>query len=115
MKARLPEGYGPQSRGDLMKQYQALQENMQIVQQQLKETEYTATSGGGMATAVVNGDHRVVSVSVKPEIVDPDDSEMMCDMIAAAVNEAMHIADEDAAARMGELTGGLGALGGMLG
>lgn len=118
MKARLPEGYGPQSKADLMKQYQKLQQNMESMQQEHLAKEYTASAGGKMASATVNGDHQVVSITVDREIVTADDTEMLCDMIAAAVNEAMRAADADYAENMEKLSGGmggLGALGGMLG
>ena len=112
MKARLPEGYN-QSRGDMMKQYQKLQENMAVLQEQHNETEYEASVSGGMASATVNGKNEVVRIDVKPEIVNKDDTEMMCDMIAAAVNEALRKASADINGKMAELTGGLG-LGGLV-
>ena len=107
MKSRLPEGYGPQSRSDMMKQYQKLQEQMAELQEELKSKEYTAAAGGGMAEATVTGEHSVVRITVKPEAVDPDDTEMLCDIIAAAVNAAIKAASDDYAAQMGTLTGGL--------
>jgi DNA-binding YbaB/EbfC family protein len=73
---------------------------------------YSATAGGGVVTAAVNGKHEVVSLQIDPEAVDPDDVEMLQDMVIAAVNEAMRSADADAASNMSRLTGGLN-LGGL--
>lgn len=112
MKSRLPEGYG-QSRGDMMKQYQALQQNMAAVQAEHEAAEFEASVSGGLARATVNGKNEVVRIDVKPEIVDPEDCEMMCDLIAAAVNEAIAKAKNDLSQKMSELTGGLG-LGGLM-
>ena len=112
MKSRLPEGYG-QSRGDMMKQYQMLQQNMAAVQAEHEATEYEASVSGGLASATVNGKNEIIRIDVKPEIVDPSDCEMMCDLIAAAVNEALAKAKDDLAGKMSELTGGLG-LGGLM-
>ena len=76
---------------------------------------YEATSGGGMVKAVVNGKHTLVSIEINPEAVDPDDVEMLQDMVVAAVNEAMRAAESDASASMSKLTGSLnlGGLGGL--
>ena len=82
------------------------------MQEEMENKTYSATSGGGMVTAEVNGKHEVVSLTVKPEAVDPDDVEMLQDMIMAAVNEAMRTADTEAANNMSRLTGGLN-LGGL--
>ena len=73
---------------------------------------YSATTGGGMVTASVNGKHEVVDLKINPEAVDPDDVEMLQDMIIAAVNEAMRAADADAQSNMARLTGGFN-LGGL--
>ncbi len=81
-------------------------------QQELQEKEYQAASGGGVVTAVVNGKHELKNLTIDPEAVDPEDVEMLQDMIVAAVNEAMRAADTDAANTMQSLTGGLN-LGGL--
>ena len=107
MKARLPQGYGKQSMNDLMKQAQLVQEKMAQKQEELREKEYTATSGGGMITVTMRGDHQVTAVKIDPEAVQPDDVEMLEDMLAAAVNEAVRIADEDAETELGAISGGL--------
>ena len=96
----------------MMKQAQKMQQEMMRMQEEMENKTYSATSGGGMVTAEVNGKHEVVSLTVKPEAVDPDDVEMLQDMIMAAVNEAMRTADTEAANNMSRLTGGLN-LGGL--
>ena len=89
-----------------------MQQEMLRMLEEMENKTYSATSGGGMVTAEVNGKHEVVSLTVKPEAVDPDDVEMLQDMIMAAVNEAMRTADTEAANNMSRLTGGLN-LGGL--
>lgn len=106
MKARLPEGYG-MSRGDMMKQVQKMQEDMATMQAELAEREYQGTAGGGMVTATVKGNHTVVRVDVKPEVIDPDDAEMLGDLVAAAVNAAITAANDESESEMGKLTGGI--------
>ncbi len=110
MKARLPQGYGggPGNIGDMIKQAQKAQEAMAQKQEELNAKEYTATAGGGMVSAVVSGEKRVIRLDIRPEVIDPEDAEMMADMIAAAVNEALRLAEEDAAGEMQKITGGLG-------
>ena len=81
---------------------------MQEMQQELQEKEYTAAAGGGVVTATVNGKHELKNLEIDPEAVDPDDVEMLQDLIVAAVNEAMRSADNDASSSMQKLTGGLG-------
>ena len=82
------------------------------MQEELENKTYSATSGGGMVTATVNGKHQVMDIQIKPEAVDPDDVEMLQDMVIAAVNEAMRNADNEASNSMSRLTGGLN-LGGL--
>ena len=82
------------------------------MQEEQESKTYSAAAGGGMVTATVNGKHELVNLEIKPEAVDPEDVEMLQDMIMAAVNEAMRAADADAASNMSRLTGGLN-LGGM--
>ena len=114
MKARLPQGYGggPGNMQSMLRQAQKMQEDMAAAQAELEEKEYTATAGGGMVTASVNGKHELVNLDIKPDAVDPDDVEMLQDMVIAAVNEAMRAADTDSANNMSRLTGGLN-LGGL--
>lgn len=82
------------------------------MQEEQESKTYTAKSGGGMVTATVNGKHEVVDIVINPEAVDPDDVEMLQDMIMAAVNEAMRTADAEAAQNMSRFTGGMN-LGGL--
>ena len=84
----------------------------QKMQQELQEKEYQAASGGGVVTATVNGKHELKNLVIDPEAVDPEDVDMLQDMIVAAVNEAMRAADADAANTMQSITGGLN-LGGL--
>ena len=117
MKARLPQGYGggPGNMAGMIKQAQKMQEDMARLQEALDQTDYTATVGGGAVSAVVNGKKEVKSLSIKPEVVDPEDIEMLQDLIISAVNEAIRMADEDNTKKMAEITGGAGAgLGGLL-
>ena len=103
---------GGMNQAAMMKQAQKLQQQMLQMQQEQESKTYTAKAGGGMVSATVNGKHEVVGLEINPEAVDPDDVEMLQDMVIAAVNEAMRTADTDAANNMSKLTGGLN-LGGM--
>lgn len=91
-----------------LQQMQAMQRKMEMLQAEIEEKEVTTTAGGGAVTAVVNGKKEIVKLELKAEVVDPDDIEMLQDLIMAAVNEAMRKADADSAAMMSKLTGGLG-------
>ena len=93
---------------DMIKQAQKMQQDMMRMQQELQEKEYEAAAGGGVVTATVDGKHMVKAITIDPEAVDPDDVEMLQDMIVAAVNEALRAAENDAASTMQKLTGGLG-------
>lgn len=104
MKARIPN---QPAGGNMMKKIQEMQANMQTLQEELAVAEYSATSGGGAVDVTVNGSHEVKSVKIKPEVVDPEDVEMLEDMLLAALNEAMRKADETAEREMGKITGGL--------
>jgi DNA-binding YbaB/EbfC family protein len=100
---------------NMIKQAQKMQQDMLKMQEELENKTYEATAGGGMVKAVVNGKHTVVSIEIQPEAVDPDDVEMLQDMVVAAVNEAMRSAEADAQSNMNKLTGSLnlGGLGGL--
>ena len=91
-----------------LEQVQKLQARMAEVQEELAQATVTATAGGGAVTVVMNGQQAVHSVEIAPEAVDPEDVEMLQDLILVAVNEAIERSQELAAERMGELTGGLG-------
>ncbi len=111
----MAKGYGNRGFGgmggmnmNMIKQAQKMQQDMLKLQQELQEKEYSASAGGGMVTAVVTGKHEVKSLTIQPEAVDPDDVEMLQDMVVAAVNEALRAADADASSTMSQLTGGMG-------
>lgn len=103
---------GGMNQGAMLKQAQKMQQEMLRMQQEQEAKTFTASAGGGMVSATVNGKHELVALTVKPEAVDPDDVEMLQDTIIAAVNEAMRTADAEAANNMSRLTGGLN-LGGL--
>ena len=96
----------------MMKQAQKMQQELLRMQEEQETKVYTASAGGGMVSASVNGKHELVELTINPEAVDPDDVEMLQDMVMAAVNEAMRTADAEAANNMSRLTGGLN-LGGL--
>jgi DNA-binding YbaB/EbfC family protein len=99
----------------MMAQVQRMQQEMAAAQEQLAQETVSASSGGGMVSVEVTGDLRVTSVTIDPQAVDPEDVEMLADMVTAAVNEALRAAQELAAGRMGGATEGfdLGGLGGL--
>ena len=103
---------GGMNQAAMMRQAQKMQQDLLRMQEEMENKTYTATAGGGMVTAIVNGKHEVVNIEIKPEAVDPDDVEMLQDMVIAAVNEAMRAADAEAASNMSRMTGGLN-LGGL--
>ena len=96
----------------LARQAQQLQQQMTKLQAELEDREYEASAGGGMVTAKVSGKKELISLTIKPEAVDPDDVEMLEDTVMAAVNEALRTASETTDAEMGKLTGGMN-LGGL--
>ncbi len=97
---------------NMIKQAQKMQQQMVKMQQEMETKEYEATSGGGMVTAAVNGKHELLRLSIEPDAVDPEDVEMLEDLVFAAVNVAMRKAAAEASANMSKLTGGLN-LGGL--
>ena len=103
---------GGMNQAAMMKQAQKMQQEMLRMQEEMENKTYSATPGGGMVTATVNGKHEVLDLKINPEAVDPDDVEMLQDMVIAAVNEAMRTADAEASSNMSRLTGGLN-LGGL--
>lgn len=107
MKARVPQNKGPQNLQRIAKQAQKLQEDMDALAQELDVKEYTATSGGDAVKATVLGKMEVKSIEIKPEVVDPEDVEMLSDMVMGAVNEALRAAAEDKSEKMEALSGGL--------
>ncbi|MCI8862613.1 MAG: YbaB/EbfC family nucleoid-associated protein [Lachnospiraceae bacterium] len=98
----------PGNMNNLMKQAQKMQRQMEENQKALEEKEYTAAAGGGAVEITVSGKKEIVKVKLAEEVVDPDDIEMLEDLIMAAANQALRQMEEDSAAMMSKLTGGLG-------
>ena len=96
----------------MVRQAQKMQQDMLKMQAEMEAREYEAAAGGGMVKAVVSGKHELIRLEINPEAVDPDDVEMLQDMVIAAVNEAVRKADADNSATMSKLTGGIN-LGGL--
>lgn len=92
---------------DLMQQAQMMQMELARAQEEIKEITFTATVGGGMVSATALGDGTVQSISIKPEVIDPDDPEMLQDLVLAAVNEALRGVSEQGSARLSSVTGGM--------
>ena len=107
------QGGMPGNMNNLMKQAQRMQRHMAEQQKALEEKEFTATAGGGAVEVTVTGNRQVTKVVLQPEAVDPDDIEMLQDLIVAAVNEALRKVDEEVTASMSKMTGGIGNLGGL--
>ena len=103
-----PGGAMPGNMNNLMKQAQRMQRQMEEQQKALEASEFTAAAGGGAVEVTVTGKKEVTRIKLDPEAVDPDDVEMLEDVIMAAVNEALRKADEALAANMAKLTGGMG-------
>ena len=118
MKARLPQGYGgggAQNLQQLARQAQKMQDQMEAATEELNAKEYTASAGGGMVSVTVSGEMEVKSLTINPEVVDPEDIEMLQDLVTAAVNEAIRNANTDKEQTMNSISGGmnLGGLGGL--
>lgn len=92
---------------DLMLQAQRMQEELIRAQEEMKQQTFIAAAGGGMVQAIATGDGTIQSITIKPEVVDPDDIEMLEDLVLAAVNEALRGISEQNEARMASMTGGL--------
>lgn len=109
MKARLPQGMGggPGNMQAMLRQAQKMQEDAAALQQELEQTVYTATAGGGAVSASVSGKHELTDLVIDKDVIDPDDAEMLADLVKAAVNEAVRKAAADAEQRMSQVTGGL--------
>ena len=110
MKARLPQGMGggPQNMQNMLKQAQKMQEDMAALQADLDAREYDVSAGGGMVELKISGKREILSISIKPEIVAPDDVETLEDIIVAAVNEGIKRVESTNEAEMQKLTGSLG-------
>lgn len=110
MKARLPQGVGGGGVGNLQqlaRQAQKMQKKMEQVTAELEAKEYTAASGGGAVSAVVTGKMEVKNIEIQPEVIDPDDAEMLGDLITAAVNEALRAAAAEKEEKLGAISGGM--------
>ena len=103
-----PGGMMPGNMNNLMKQAQRMQRQMEESQKELETKEFTAKAGGGAVEITVNGSKEVLKVTISPDAVDPDDVEMLQDLVMVAVNDAMKQVDEANSALMGKMTGGLG-------
>lgn len=103
-------GGGGNNMQQLLKQAQKMQQDMAAAQEELADTEVVATAAGGMVEVVMSCDRKLSSIKIKPEAVDPDDIEMLEDMIVAGINEALKLVEEENERVMGPLTGGLGGL-----
>jgi len=103
-----PGGGIPGNMNNLMKQAQRMQRQMEESQKEMETKEFSAKAGGGAVEVVVNGSKEVLKVTLTPEVVDPDDIEMLQDLIMAATNEALKSVDEANQAMMSKMTGGLG-------
>ena len=107
MKVRIPNSGGPGNMNQMLKQAQKMQEDMAALQEDLEQREYTASSGGGMIEVTVDGKHNIKLLKINPDAVDPEDVEMLEDLITVAVNEAISHATKTAEEEMGAITGGL--------
>ena len=107
MKVRLPNSGAPGNMQQMLKQAQKMQADMQSLQADLEQREYTAAAGGGLVEVTVDGKHTVKAVKINPDAVDTDDIEMLEDFITIAVNEAIGKAIAESDEEMGAITGGL--------
>ena len=109
MRANLPKGMGggPQNMNAMIKQAQKMQEDMEALQAELDEREYDISAGGGVVNVKINGKKEILSIDIKPEIVDPDDIETLSDILVAAVNEAIKRVDDTNNAEMSKITGSM--------
>jgi len=105
-KGGFPGGFGGMNMGNLMKQAEKMQKDMQKMQEELEEKTVEASAGGGAVTVIATGKKGLKEIKIKPEVVDPDDVEMLQDLILAAVNEAIRKADELVSSEMKKITGG---------
>ena len=110
MKARLPQGMGGGGAANLQqlaRQAQKMQEKMEEITAELEAKEYTATSGGGAVSVTVTGKMEIKAIDIKPEVIDPDDAEMLGDLVTAAANAALRAAAAEKEEKLGALSGGM--------
>ena len=110
MRANLPKGVGggPQNMNAMIRQAQKMQEDMEALQADLDAREYDISAGGGVVGVKINGKKEILSIDIKPEIVDPDDIETLSDILVAAVNEAIKRVEDTNNAEMSKITGNVG-------
>ena len=110
MRANIPKGMGggPQNMNAMIRQAQKMQEDMEALQEELDAREYDISAGGGVVGVKINGKKEILSIDIKPEIVDPDDIETLSDILVAAVNEAIKRVDDTNSAEMSKITGNMG-------
>ena len=110
MRANIPKGMGggPQNMNAMIKQAQKMQEDMAALQEELDNREYDISAGGGVVGVKINGKKEILSIDIKPEIVDPDDIETLSDILVAAVNEAIKRVEDTNSAEMSKITGNIG-------
>lgn len=104
MKARIP---GAQNQGNMMKKIQQMQEDMTRIQEEIEATEYTSSVGGGAVEVTVSGAHEVISIKMQPDVVDPEDIEMLEDLLISALNESIKKANDAMDQGMERAKGGL--------
>ncbi|MEM1484195.1 YbaB/EbfC family nucleoid-associated protein [Oscillospiraceae bacterium PP1C4] len=110
MKARLPQGMGGgggQNMNAMIRQAQKMQDDMKVKQEEIEAMEFKTTSGGGMVEVTISGKKEIKSIELKPEVVDPEDIDMLQDLIVAAVNEAIRTVEETTSSAMEKITGNL--------
>ena len=109
MRANIPKGMGgAQNMNAMLRQAQKMQDDMAALQEELDAREYDISAGGGVVGVKINGKKEILSIDIKPEIVDPDDIETLSDILVAAVNEAIKRVEDTNNEEMGKITGGLG-------
>lgn len=106
MKARIPNQNQP-SRNEMMQRLQKMQEEMNRIQEEVENSEFSASAGGGAVEVTVSGKHEVLSVKLKPEVVDPEDVEMLEDLLKASLNEAIRKSNDTMEREMNGVTGGM--------
>ncbi len=108
MKARIPQGMGGNNMNAMIRQAQKMQEDMAVLQAELETREYTVSAGGGMVNVSINGKKEILSIDIKPEIVDPDDIETLTDILTAGINEAIRKVEDTNSEEMSKITGNIG-------
>ena len=116
MKANLPKGMGgPQNMQSMLRQAQKMQEQMATLQEELDAKEYEIKAGGGVVSIKINGKKEILSLTIAPEIVDPDDVETLCDILTAGINEAIKRVEDTSQREMAKITAGMPGMSGIPG